>query len=56
MASPSKLLIGAALASTLWGLDARAQEPESSGVSAPAPISDEDKKLLELANAEVVEI
>ncbi len=57
MASSSKLLIGTAFASSLWGVEARAEEPAATGegVSATtAPLSDED--LLKLAGQETVEI
>jgi outer membrane receptor protein involved in Fe transport len=58
MRSPSKLLIGSLIGLGAWGLPARAEEPGTPiGVEQTAPpLSDEDKALLEMANAEVVEI
>lgn len=59
MRSSPKLLIGAALAGSIWGAEARAEEPAPSGdgtsVSAtPQELTDDE--LLKLAGQEVVEV
>src|SRR5689334_12657746 len=60
MPSSSKLLIGAALVSGLWGVEARAEEPAATGgagdggVATTGELSDED--LLKLADQETIEL
>jgi len=55
MASPSKLLIGWALLSLTWGVEAWAEDPGSDGVTAtPQELTDEE--LLKLAGQETVEV
>jgi len=59
MTSPGKLLIGAVFASSLWGLPARAEEPDSSSsttatAAGPGELSDAD--LEKLADQETIEI